>query len=102
MPVVEALSETVVFELVGQAAGDSLCERLRPRWFVGLYERDDLVLVAAELRPEEGDLAALLLAVKAWAADSRIPALPFHLDGREYVLESGGPIPGASAPVYHG
>ncbi len=89
MPPDKALSETVVFELMGQAAGDRLCERLRPRWFVGLYECDDLALVAAELRPEEDDLAVLLRAVELWAADSAIPEVRFHLDGREYVLEPG-------------
>ena len=97
MPADEAFSETVVFELLGQAAGDRLCERLRPRWFVGQYECDDLVLVAAELRPEEDDLAVLLRAVKLWAADSAIPELRFHLDGREYVLESGASTWGAGA-----
>lgn len=97
MPADTAFSETVVFELMGQAAGDRLCERLRPRWFVGLYECDDLVLVAAELRPEEGDLAILLRAVKLWAADSAIPALRFHLDGREYVLECRPSTWGATA-----
>jgi hypothetical protein len=95
----EALSETVVFELMGREAGDCLCERLRPRWFVGVYESNELVLVAVELRPEEDDLAVLLRAVKLWAADSAIPALRFHLDGREYVLESGAPVWGAPAAV---
>jgi hypothetical protein len=93
----EAFSETVVFELLGRGAGDRLCERLQSRWFVGVYECEELALVAAELRPEEGDLAVLLRAVKLWAADSAIPALRFHLDGREYVLESGASIWGAPA-----
>jgi hypothetical protein len=101
MPAEEAFSETVVFELLGQATGDGLCERLRPHWFVGLYECDDLVLVAAELRPEEGDLAVLLRAVKLWATDSATGALRFHLDGREYVLEVGAPIWDATVPAYH-
>ena len=92
MAVDDALSETVVFELLGQAAGDRLCERLRPDWFVGLYECDDIVLVAAELRPEEADLAVLLRAVKLWAEDSAVGSLRFHLDGREYVLECGAPL----------
>jgi hypothetical protein len=97
MPADEAFSETVVFELLGRAAGDRLCERLRPRWFAALYECDELVLVAAELRPEEDDLAVLLRAVKHWATDSAIARLPFHLDGREYVLESDASTWGAPA-----
>jgi hypothetical protein len=97
MPADEAFSETVVFELRSRAAGDRLCERLRPRWFAGLYECDELVLVAAELRPEEDDLAVLLRAVKLWAEDSAIARLPFHLDGREYVLDSGASTWGTTA-----
>jgi hypothetical protein len=91
------LSETVVFELLARAAGDRLCARLRPRWSVGLYECDEIVLVAVELRPEEDDLAVLLRAVKLWAGDSAIPGMRFHLDGRDYVLESRASIWGAGA-----
>jgi hypothetical protein len=97
MPAVDALSETVVFELLGQATADGLCERLRPRWFVGVYECDDLVLVAAELRPEEYDLALLLRAVKQWAEDSSLPAIRFHVDGREYLLECDASMMGTAA-----
>jgi hypothetical protein len=89
MPVGEALNETLVFELPFRAQAESLCERLRPRWHVSVYDCDEVVLVAAELRPRSDDLAVLLRAVKLWAADSALALLRFHLDGRSYVLESG-------------
>ena len=89
MPVGEALNETLVFELPFRARADSLCERLRPRWHVSLYDCNEVVLVAAELRPRSDDLSVLLRAVKLWAADSALALLRFHLDGRSYVLESG-------------
>jgi hypothetical protein len=85
----DSLNETVVFELFDAARGERLCERLRPSWHVGLYECDDFVLVAAELRPREDDLAILLRAVSRWAGDDAVPALRFHLDGRAYVLDAG-------------
>jgi hypothetical protein len=89
MPVGEALNETLVFELPSRARAENLCERLRPRWHVSLYDCNEVVLVAAELRPRSDDLAVLLRAVKLWAADSALALLRFHLDGRSYVLESG-------------
>jgi hypothetical protein len=66
----------------------SLCERLRHRWHVGAYESEDVVLVVAELRPRQDDLAILLRAVKLWLLDNGLGALRFHLDGRAFVLES--------------
>jgi hypothetical protein len=56
---------------------------------VSVYDCNEVVLVAAELRPRTDDLAVLLRAVKLWAADSAFALLRFHLDGRSYVLESG-------------
>jgi hypothetical protein len=84
----DALNETVVFELFDSSGAERLCERLRPRWHVDFYECDDVVLVAAELRPRRDDLAILLRAVKLWLLDERLGALRFHLDGRAFVLES--------------
>jgi hypothetical protein len=84
----DALSETVVFELFEPSRAERLCERLRPRWHADYYECDDIVLVAAELRPRQDDLAILLRAVKLWLLDDRLGALRFHLDGRAFVLES--------------
>jgi len=85
----DELNETLVFELPCRIRGESLCERLRPRWHVDSYDCGDVVLVAAELRPRADDLAVLLRAVRLWAFDSAIALMRFHLDGRAYVLESG-------------
>jgi hypothetical protein len=84
----DALSDTVVFELLDHRGAELLCERLRHRWHVGAYETEDIVLVAAELRPRQDDLAILLRAVKLWLLDNSVGALRFHLDGRAFVLES--------------
>ena len=92
MPADEALSEAVVFELLHPLGAERLCERLRHRWFVEVDEGQGVSLVAVKLRPREDDLAVLLRAVKAWAADSALPALSFHVDGRAYVLWSGTAI----------
>lgn len=88
MPADDALNETVIFELLDHSGAERLCGRLRPRWHAGMYECEDIVLVAAELRPEQEDLSTLLRAVQLWAADDSLGALRFHLDGRAYVLEA--------------
>jgi hypothetical protein len=85
----DELNETLVFELYGRTRADALCERLRPRWHCDSYDCDEIVLVAAELRPQADDLGLLLREVKLWAADSAVALIRFHLDGRSYVLESG-------------
>jgi hypothetical protein len=87
VPADNALSEKVLFELPNQVGAERLCEQLRLRRLVGVCDCGDIVLVAAEFRSEEGDLAALLRSVARWAVDSVVPALRFHLDGRAYVLE---------------
>jgi hypothetical protein len=85
----DELNETLVFELYGRTRADALCERLRPRWHCESYDCGEVVLVAAELRPRPDDLGVLLRAIELWAADSSVPLIRFHLDGRSYVLESG-------------
>lgn len=85
----DELNETLVFELPCRARGESLCERLRPRWHCDSYDCAEIVLVAVELRDRPDDLAILLRAIKLWALDSAIALLRFHLDGRSYVLDSG-------------
>lgn len=89
MPADEALNETIVFEVPFRTRAESLRERLRLRWHVGLYDCADVVLVATKLRAREGDLAILLREVELWLEDSNVRILRFHLDARTYVLEAG-------------
>ena len=72
VPADETLSDTVVFELPDRTGAERPCERLRCRWFVGLYGCGGEALVAVELRPGEGDLAVLLAPVKLWAGESTL------------------------------
>jgi hypothetical protein len=96
------LDETIVFEIPFRTRAESLREALRLRWHTGLYECDDVVLVAVELRPRADDLARLLRAVKLWLEVSDVGALRFHLDARAYVLEPslGLVSPADEAPRY--
>ena len=89
MPADEALSETIVFELPFRTRAESLRERLRLRWHVGLYDCDDVVLVTAELLARKGNLAVLLREVELWLGDSNVGIVRCHLDARTYVLEAG-------------
>jgi len=74
MPAVEALNETLVFEIPSRTWAESLCERLRPRWHADFYDCGEVVLVAATLRARADDL-----------------------DGRSYVLDSGLGLLGQAA-----
>jgi hypothetical protein len=87
-----AHGETVVFELSDSWRAQRLSERLRHRWHSGVTDGDEAALVTVELRLEEGDLAALLRAVKLWVDEQALEAIVFHLDGRAYVLEAGTAI----------
>ena len=82
----EALSETVVFELLDPMGAERLCELLHPHRHVRVCAVEGAALVSAELGPEEGDLAALLRQVTAWLKDSECSSVRFHLDGRVYAL----------------
>jgi hypothetical protein len=85
----EALSETVVFELLHPMGAERLCELLHPHRHIRISEVEGAALVTAELRPEEGDLAALLRTVEAWLEGSGLGPIRFHVDGRSYELSSG-------------
>jgi hypothetical protein len=82
------LSETVVFEVLNRTRAEWLGRRLGSRWLAAMSEDDEGTVVAVGLRPEEGDLAALLRVVEEWVADSGLGAIRYHLDGRAYVLDS--------------
>ena len=81
-----ALDEVVLFDIAGVRAVDELCERLRADRLVWVHEREDTRLVAASLRTESGDLAALLRIVEAWVAERGLASMRFELDGRSYAL----------------
>jgi hypothetical protein len=85
----EALSETVVFELLDPMGAERLCELLHPHRHVRVCAVEGAALVSAELGPEEGDLATLLRDVTAWLEDSGCGSIRFHLDGRAYRLAPG-------------
>jgi hypothetical protein len=82
----EALSETVVFELLDPMGAERLCELLHPHRHIRVCAVEGAALVSAELGPEEGDLAALLRQVRAWLKESGCSSVRFHLDGRTYQL----------------
>ena len=82
------LSETVVFEVLDRTRAEWLGRRLGSRWLAATSEDDEGTVVAVGLRPEEGDLAALLRVAEEWVTDSGLGAIRFHLDGRAYVLDS--------------
>jgi hypothetical protein len=69
---------------------ERFCELLHPHRHIRICEVEGAALVTVELRPEEGDLAALLRAVEAWLGESRSGPIRFYLDGRVYELGSGG------------
>jgi len=84
----EALSETVVFEFLDPVGARRLGEHLHPHRHVRICELEGAALVAAELRPEAGDLAALLRSVKLWRNETGYGLVRFHLDGRVYDFEA--------------
>ncbi len=91
------LRDTVVFETLDRVAAEHLSNRLRSCWSGSLERYDHLWLVAAELRPVEGDLALLLRAVEAWVAERGLWELWFYLDDRSYLLGTGSVDAAASA-----
>jgi hypothetical protein len=68
VPADEALSETVVFELLNRGGAKRLCERLRPRRHGRTYGDGEGALVSVELQPQEGGLAVLLRLRRSAAA----------------------------------
>jgi hypothetical protein len=101
MGVGAGLTNTVQFELPDLAGAARLATLLRPYWAVSVSEEGDLVLVDVYLRASASDLAALLRSVEDFVALEALCAIRFELDGRGYVMESGGPdwtaLPGAAA-----
>ena len=92
VPAEDVLSQTVVFELLDPQGADRLWERLRPRWLTSIYKCGEGAFIATDLRDQEGDLATLLRLVQFWARDCSLGPIPFHIDGRWYVLDTKVPL----------
>ena len=82
------MSDLVLFELPRIGAVDVFCAALRPRWRGWVTVDGDVWLVAAELRPESGDLASLLREAQAAIADLGLDTITFCLDDRVYCLRA--------------
>lgn len=86
------MNEVVMFEIPGFEDATQLSARLAEDWFSWVQSHDSLRLVAVMLRADEGDLAALLRSVQRWGAERDRGLIPFELDGRRYVLDTGAPV----------
>ena len=72
-----------------QESAERLRERLGHRWRVRASTVEEPALATVEVGPAEGDLAALLRAVRLWLVDSALETVRFSVDGRVELLESG-------------
>jgi hypothetical protein len=81
-------SDLVFFELPTRSDCERFCAALRPRWRDWSAVDGDVWLVAAQLHPEEGDLALLLREAQAVIADLALATITFCLDDRTYPLEA--------------
>ena len=82
---------TARFEVPDLASAVRLMRRLGPAWNASLTEREEINVVSADIRSAPRDLAVLLREVEGWVAEESLCAIRFELDGRDYVLEAGGP-----------
>lgn len=82
------LDDVVVFDIPGTREAECLCRFLAADRLSWTYQRDGTTLVAASLRAESDDLAALLRSVEAWAVERVLGGVIFEVDGRAYALES--------------
>jgi hypothetical protein len=85
MPSTEELADVVLFEVLPSDV-DSLLERLHAERLVWVHFRDGSQFVAASLRSEASDLAALLRTVERWATERGLSGISFEVDGRSYLL----------------
>jgi hypothetical protein len=83
-----AMSDCVLFVLPTRGDVDLFCAALRPRWVGWSAQDEDVWLVTAELRPDQGDLAELLREAQAVIADLALPTIVFCLDDRVYCLDA--------------
>jgi hypothetical protein len=84
------LSEVVVFEIPGFDRAMRLYELLGSQWLAWVESGDGIRRVSVLIQPDEGDLATLLRVAERWVAEAGLGAIRFEVDGRTYVLETGG------------
>jgi len=84
------LGEVVLFELPISEFAQRLLFELQEDRLAWLYRREETgsLFVAATLRAEGEDLAALLRKVQAWVTSFGLSYVPFELDGRRYELQA--------------
>ena len=98
MPPETLTLEVVVFEIPGVDRARELSELLAEERLTWVERGEGIGRVVVLLRPDEGDLAALMRTTEQWVADRHLFAIRFSLDGRDYVLEAGDAIwPAAAA-----
>lgn len=82
-------SDDIRFEVPQRDAAQDLC-RLLESSHSRIELMDNAWSVHAATGVDSMALALLLRRVEAWVAEKGLCAIRFHLDGRWYVMESGG------------
>ena len=82
------LNDVLLFEIPSYADVDQLHARIRPRWRGWTTCEDEVWLVAAEVKADARDLAALLREVEAYVAATELLAIRYWVDGRFHIMEA--------------
>jgi hypothetical protein len=90
-------TETVLFAFLDPGEASALSLHLRSRRQEGWHDCDGIWIVAAELKPLEGDLAVLLRDAEEWVARRGLRELRFSVDGCWYMLRAAPVAAAASA-----
>jgi len=80
----------VIFELPEHGQAVALRAELAADRLCLIYYDDGTWRVQAAVGPETDDFAVLLRTVEAWVARMGVYGIRYRVDGRDYVLVSGG------------
>lgn len=83
-----ALTQSVLFEFEDVAAADAFALAIGADATDSHLRSVNGWLVAVRLFPEASHLALVLRRAEAWLTATRRGGIPFHLDGRSYVLQA--------------
>jgi hypothetical protein len=89
-------SDTALFAFLDPGEASALSLYLRSRRQEAWHDCGGIWIVAAELKPLDGDLATLLRDVEEWMSRRLLRELRFSVDGAWYVLRAE-PVEAASA-----